>query len=79
MWYIQIDRQTLDQQPMEPLVIGPWRDEEKEKAEDHLQNSLDMEDWLYAEAKASHYVADDAYLTKTPDVPSYGINPPVYY
>lgn len=73
-WYIQIDRQTYDYEPLEPIVIGPFH--EKRKAEKHI-DSIDVDDWCFNEAKRQRYYVDDVVMTKTPEIPSYGVNEPV--
>lgn len=75
-WYIQIDRQTHDYEPLEPIVIGPFH--EKRKAEKHMDLSADVDDWVMAEAKKKQYLVDDVFMTKTPEIPSYGVNAPIY-
>lgn len=75
-YYIQIDRQDRDSSdPLEPVVIGPF--EKKSAASSHMEDSMDVEDWCYGEAKAKGYIVDDVYLTKKPEIPSYGINAPL--
>lgn len=79
MWYVQIERSNIPQYndtEWEQIVIGPFKS--KAEAERHLEDSLDVEDWVTAEAKAKQYNVDDAFVTNAPDVPSYGINTPVY-
>lgn len=75
-WYIQIDRSNLDLSFKEPIVIGPFDDEAS--ADEHLQNSLDVEDWVTLEAKTSSYIVEDAFLTQDPKIPSYGVNAPAW-
>lgn len=79
-WYVQIERSNIPEYndtQWEPIVIGPFDTEDE--ALKHLQDSLDVEDWCYHEAKAKQYNCDDAFVTEVPDIPSYGVNAPVYY
>lgn len=76
-WFIQIDRSTHNSEEveLEPIVIGPFH--EKRKAVKHI-DSPDVDDWCMDEAQQEGYIVDDVYLTKTPKIPSYGINAPIY-
>lgn len=78
-WYIQIERSNIPEYndtQWEPIVIGAFPTEDA--ALKHLNDSLDVEDWVTAEAKAKQYNVDDAFVTEVPDIPSYGVNTPVY-
>lgn len=76
-WYVQIDRSELDLTEKEPVVIGPFKS--KAAARKHMHDSADVDDWCYGEAKASKYVVEDCYITQTPTIPSYGVNPPTFF
>lgn len=82
-YYIHILRQTYDGEPFPEgdVVIGPFEGiGGKARAIEHMNNSTDVEDWCYGEAKAKRYIVDDVYVKKTPrPVPAHGINAPVFY
>lgn len=75
-WFVEITRQTHDNQPLESIVIGPFH--EKRKALKHMHDSSDVDDWCYGEAKQQNYLVDDVFITKTPETPSYGVNAPIF-
>lgn len=81
-WYVVITRdeyidypKSLETKPMEDVVIGPF--EEEEAAISHMEDSADVEDWCYGEAKAKNYTVDDVYVAEDPTFPSYGVNAPI--
>lgn len=76
-WYVVVTRQDYDGSPWHDgdVVIGPFDTEEQ--AEEHAQDSADVQDWCYGEAKAKRYIVDDVFWTQTPQVPAHGINAPV--
>ncbi len=62
---------------MDDIVIGPFDDQIA--AAEHMQDSVDVEDWVTGEAKASGYVVDDVFITQDlTRIPSHGINAPVF-
>jgi len=77
-WYVQIERSNIPEYndtQWEPIVIGPF--ETEDDALKHL-DSTDVDDWCMDEAKQKQYNVDDAFVTEVPDIPSYGVNAPVY-
>jgi hypothetical protein len=71
-WYVEIVRDEC-----ENVLIGPF--DTQEAATEHAQNSADVEDWCYGEAKAKGYTVDNVLIVENPTlIPSYGINAPVY-
>lgn len=73
-WYVEIVRW---EEEFENILIGPF--ETEEKANEHAQDSTDVEDWCIDEAKAKGYTVDDVLVVKDPtQIPSYGVNAPVY-
>ena len=80
LWYIVIERSNIPEYndtQWEQIVIGPFDDEKV--AIEHMNYSMDVEDWCYGEAKAKQYNVDDVYVVPADqvDIPSYGINAPV--
>lgn len=78
-WYVQIERSNTPEYndiKWEQIVIGPFKT--AESAVQHMEGSLDVEDWITAEAKTQQYNVDDCFVTDSPDIPSYGVNAPVY-
>ena len=73
-WYVVVVREP---EPFEDVVIGPF--EEEESARKRMNESIDVEDWCYTEAKAKGYIVDDVYITQNPAIPSYGVNEPVIF
>ena len=79
MWYIQIERSNIPEYndtEWEDVVVGPF--DTQDEAIKHMDDSLDIEDWTYAEAKDKQYNVDNVFVTDSPNVPSYGVNAPVY-
>ena len=79
-WFIVIERANIPEYndtQWEQIVVGPFDD--PKRCEDHMNYSMDIEDWCYGEAKAKQYNVDHVYMTQTPDIPSYGINRPYVY
>lgn len=77
-WYIVVERSNIPEYnntEWEQIVIGPFDNEQK--CWDHMQDSMDVEDWCYGEAKDKQYNVDEVYMTQTPDIPSYGLNAPI--
>ena len=72
-WYVEIVRGV----PFEDILIGPF--DTQEAARKHMDDSADVEDWCYGEAKAEGYIVEDVFVIENPDsIPSYGVNAPVY-
>lgn len=79
LWYIVVERSNIPEYndtEWEDIVIGPFADEMF--CYQHMCNSVDVEDWCYGEAKDKQYNVDDVYMTQTPEIPSYGVNSPVF-
>ncbi len=77
-WFIVIERSNIPEYndtEWEQIVIGPFDDEQI--CYTYMNDSMDVEDWGYGEAKAKQYNCDEVYMTQTPDIPSYGINWPL--
>jgi hypothetical protein len=77
-WYVVVERSNIPEYndtQWEDIVIGPF--DTQEEAVTHMDDSLDVEDWMYGEAKAKQYNADGAFVTQNPDIPSYGVNAPI--
>lgn len=80
-WYIVVERSNIPEYndtQWEDVVIGPFDTEDE--AIEHMDNSADVEDWCYGEAKAKQYNVDNCYVTADDDVeiPSYGVNAPIF-
>lgn len=72
-WYVEIVRR----EPFEDILIGPF--DTQEEAQEHSDNSADVEDWCYGEAKAAGYIVEDVFVIENPEtIPSYGVNAPVF-
>lgn len=77
-WYVVVQRSNIPEYndtEWEDIVIGPF--EAHDAAMEHMQDSDDVDDWCYGEAKAKGYNVDDCYVTDNPTIPSYGINAPL--
>lgn len=74
-WFIVITRTDMDHKDLDPIVIGPFEDQDE--AVEHMDNSMDVEDWLTGEAKESGYIVDDCYLDQDVPAPPMGYNEPV--
>lgn len=74
-WFIVITRTDLVFKDLDPIVIGPFENEDEALA--HMEDSMDVEDWLTAEAKEADYIVDDCYLDQGVSAPPLGYNAPV--
>lgn len=77
-WYVVVERSNIPEYndtEWEDVVIGPFDTEEA--AMTHAQDSADVLDWCYGEAKVAQYNVDDVYITAEPEIPSYGVILPV--
>lgn len=77
-WYVVVEREEHDGTEWHGgnVVIGPF--ETEQEAGEYAQNSLDVEDWTYGEAKAQGYVAGEVFWTDSPTIPAHGVNAPIY-
>lgn len=74
-WYILIERTDMQLNEIDPIVIGPFDDEDA--ATKHMDNSMDVEDWLGDEAKEQQYIVDDIRVRQDVPPPPLGYNAPV--